>query len=146
MLAQLILYQLPGEGHSPPSPTCLGSGAFLCGMNPFPQEGIPNPAGRLSTSSRTKFPSQAIPLHYFFPLLGASYYIFITYKSNLLFVTHYSTEPCKAEVSSVFSDPNSAFLRSQFGEENGTPLPGASVRNSARGKGHEEGGLAYAKA
>ena len=25
-------------------------------------------------------------------------------------------------------------------------LPGASVRNSARGKGHEEGGLAYAKA
>ena len=26
------------------------------------------------------------------------------------------------------------------------PLPGASVRNSAHGKGHEEGGLAYAKA
>ena len=25
-------------------------------------------------------------------------------------------------------------------------LPGASVRNSAHGKGHEEGGLAYAKA
>ena len=25
------------------------------------------------------------------------------------------------------------------------PLPGASVRNSAHGKGHEEGGLAYAK-
>ena len=25
-------------------------------------------------------------------------------------------------------------------------VPGASVRNSARGKGHEEGGLAYAKA
>ena len=25
-------------------------------------------------------------------------------------------------------------------------LPGASMRNSARGKGHEEGGLAYAKA
>ena len=25
-------------------------------------------------------------------------------------------------------------------------LPGASVRNSANGKGHEEGGLAYAKA
>ena len=24
-------------------------------------------------------------------------------------------------------------------------LPGASVRNSAHGKGHEEGGLAYAK-
>jgi len=24
-------------------------------------------------------------------------------------------------------------------------LPGASVRNSARGTGHEEGGLAYAK-
>ena len=26
------------------------------------------------------------------------------------------------------------------------PLRGASVRNSAHGKGHEEGGLAYAKA
>ena len=25
-------------------------------------------------------------------------------------------------------------------------VPGASVRNSAHGKGHEEGGLAYAKA
>ena len=25
-------------------------------------------------------------------------------------------------------------------------MPGASVRNSAHGKGHEEGGLAYAKA
>ena len=25
-------------------------------------------------------------------------------------------------------------------------MPGASMRNSARGKGHEEGGLAYAKA
>ena len=25
-------------------------------------------------------------------------------------------------------------------------MPGASVRNSARGKGHEEGGSAYAKA
>ena len=25
-------------------------------------------------------------------------------------------------------------------------LPGASVRNSAHGKGHEEGGLAYTKA
>ena len=25
-------------------------------------------------------------------------------------------------------------------------LPGASMRNSAHGKGHEEGGLAYAKA
>ena len=25
-------------------------------------------------------------------------------------------------------------------------LPGASVRNSVHGKGHEEGGLAYAKA
>ena len=28
----------------------------------------------------------------------------------------------------------------------GSSLPGASVRNSAHGKGHEEGGLAYAKA
>ena len=28
----------------------------------------------------------------------------------------------------------------------GGTVPGASVRNSARGKGHEEGGLAYAKA
>ena len=27
-----------------------------------------------------------------------------------------------------------------------TKVPGASVRNSAHGKGHEEGGLAYAKA
>ena len=27
-----------------------------------------------------------------------------------------------------------------------TQVPGASVRNSAHGKGHEEGGLAYAKA
>ena len=26
------------------------------------------------------------------------------------------------------------------------PVPGASVRNSAHGKGHEERGLAYAKA
>jgi len=28
----------------------------------------------------------------------------------------------------------------------GSRVPGASVRNSARGKGHEEGGSAYAKA
>ena len=28
----------------------------------------------------------------------------------------------------------------------GKKLPGASVRNSAHGKGHEEGGLAYTKA
>ena len=28
----------------------------------------------------------------------------------------------------------------------GEEVPGASVRNSAHGKGHEEGGLAYAKA
>ena len=28
----------------------------------------------------------------------------------------------------------------------GSSLPGASVRNSAHGKGHEEGGSAYAKA
>ena len=27
-----------------------------------------------------------------------------------------------------------------------TQMPGASVRNSAHGKGHEEGGLAYTKA
>ena len=27
-----------------------------------------------------------------------------------------------------------------------TAMPGASVRNSTHGKGHEEGGLAYAKA
>ena len=27
-----------------------------------------------------------------------------------------------------------------------TKVPGASVRNSAHGKGHEDGGLAYAKA
>ena len=40
-----------------------------------------------------------------------------------------------------------SILRSDrsLGEGNGN-LPGASVRNSAHGKGHEEGGLAYAKA
>ena len=37
------------------------------------------------------------------------------------------------------------FSLSYIGEGNGN-LPGASVRNSAHGKGHEEGGLAYAKA
>ena len=31
-------------------------------------------------------------------------------------------------------------------EEGNGNLPGASVRNSTRGKGHEEGGSAYAKA
>ena len=36
------------------------------------------------------------------------------------------------------------FSLSYIGEGNGN-LPGASVRNSAHGKGHEEGGLAYAK-
>ena len=35
-------------------------------------------------------------------------------------------------------------LRGPFWPDVG--VPGASVRNSARGKGHEEGGLAYAKA
>ena len=39
----------------------------------------------------------------------------------------------------------SACLKSQWGRIRGN-LPGASVRNSAHGKGHEEGGLAYAKA
>ena len=34
----------------------------------------------------------------------------------------------------------------QFYEDLQDLLPGASVRNSAHGKGHEEGGLAYAKA
>ena len=38
-------------------------------------------------------------------------------------------------------------LGRSLGGRNGNPLlPGASVRNSARGKGHEEGGSAYAKA
>ena len=44
-------------------------------------------------------------------------------------------------LSRVFS--NTTVQKHQFF---GTQLPGASVRNSARGKGHKEGGSAYTKA
>ena len=44
-------------------------------------------------------------------------------------------------LSRVFS--NTTVQKHQFF---GTQLPGASVRNSARGKGHKEGGSAYSKA
>ena len=33
-----------------------------------------------------------------------------------------------------------------YSQQKQDQVPGASVRNSAHGKGHEEGGLAYAKA
>ena len=59
--------------------------------------------------------------------------------SNLALALNLHTLLSKAKVlkSAKLTGP-----KSHFSEQ---LLPGASMRNSAHGKGHEEGGLAYAK-
>ena len=60
-------------------------------------------------------------------------------------------ENCKTLMKEIKEDTNSwrnMFMdwKNQYSENEYTTLPGASVRNSAHGKGHEEGVLAYTKA
>ena len=71
-----------------------------------------------------------------------------THPSTLAWKIPWTEEPGglkSMESHRVGRDGATALSLSCIGEGNGN-LPGASVRNSAHGKGHEERGLAYAKA
>ena len=65
--------------------------------------------------------------------------------SMLLLLSHFShVRLCVTpEMAAHQAPPSLGFSRQEHWSG---LLPGASVRNSAHGKGHEEGGLAYAKA
>ena len=69
-------------------------------------------------------------------------------KNDRMISVRFQGKPFNITVIQVYAPTGNAEEAEveQFYEDLQDLLPGASVRNSAHGKGHEEGDLAYAKA